>query len=99
MWTEYSLFVVLWQDEKEDVNAAVGKAHSQRFESNRQESPLRGAFVLVSTRPRAGRGFDSNTRRSKCKSHPIKLDGLYILVEAAGIEPASASPLQAVLHT
>ncbi len=51
MWTEYSLFVVLWQDEKEDVNAAVGKAHSQRFESNRQESPLRGAFVLVTLAP------------------------------------------------
>ena len=38
-------------------------------------------------------------RQSKLKRHPKELDGVLILVEAAGIEPASASPLQAVLHT
>ena len=39
-------------------------------------------------RIRTGRGFVFRKRRSKYKSHPIKLDGLYILVEATGIEPA-----------
>ena len=45
--------------------------------------------VWSPTRPRVrtGRGFDFRKRRSKYKSHPIKLDGLYILVEATGIEP------------
>ncbi len=37
--------------------------------------------------------------RSKLKNHPMKLGGLLILVEAAGIEPASRSTLQTVLHT
>ena len=84
----------------EPMSATFSMAYPLLLLCRYYDQPLR-CTVWSPTRPRVrtGHGFDFRKRRSKYKSHPIKLDGLYILVEAAGIEPASASPLQAVLHT
>ncbi len=52
--------------------------------------------------PQASAGTPNNTRElaqiDKKKPQLITV-GASVLVEAAGIEPASASPLQTVLHT
>jgi len=41
----------------------------------------------------------ANTGRARDKEKPGEYSGLGVMVEAAGIEPASRSSLQAVLHT
>ena len=63
-------------------------------------SRARGVATRIprSPRVRTGREFDFPSASSKIKK-PETSWSFFILVEAAGIEPASASPLQAVLHT
>lgn len=41
----------------------------------------------------------ANTGRARDKEKPGEYSGLGVMVEPAGIEPASASTLQTVLHT
>jgi hypothetical protein len=57
------------------------------------------ARIPRSSRVRTGRGFDSRGVAIKTKSPPARGELFVLLVETAGIEPASASPLQIVLHT
>ena len=81
--------------------AALQAAHSLASECRSGLQTARRCCLLNALRPRArtGRGFDSRAiTNQQIKTTPQGCR-FYLLVETAGIEPASASTLQIVLHT
>ena len=80
---------------------ALQTAHSLAGECRSGLQAARRCCLFNALRPRAraGRGFDSraiSTQQIKTTPRGCRF---CLLVEAGGIEPPSASPLQAVLHT
>jgi hypothetical protein len=65
----------------------------------RSQARSSAARIPCSPRVRTGRGFDSRAIATQQIKTTPRGCRFYLLVETAGIEPASASPLQAVLHT
>jgi hypothetical protein len=65
----------------------------------RSQARSSAARIPCSPRVRTGRGPNFRSIAIKTKSPPARGELFVLLVETAGIEPASASPLQAVLHT
>jgi hypothetical protein len=83
------------------VNAGIGHpGQPPRLHARcRSQARSSAARIPCSPRVRTGRGPNFRSIAIKTKSPPARGELFVLLVETAGIEPASASPLQAVLHT
>jgi len=88
-------------------NCSVGAFHPRhprpfgtavRFASGFLRNQCSLVTMQVSPRVRSVSEYSSKVSLSKQKAHH-KSELFVLMVETAGIEPASASPLQAVLHT
>jgi len=81
--------------------AALQAAHSLASECRSGLQTARRCCLFDALRPRTrtGRAFNFRRDANKTKSPPARGELFVLLVETAGIEPASASPLQIVLHT
>ena len=82
----------------DEAKSAVTFREMRSLPALRAPAAARHARRIPAAAPRPAASIPAPIRPGKQKSPPLRVGFLVCLVEPAGIEPASESPLRTVLH-